>query len=561
DDVLVLIFLRVERLRYLNDLKLCCKRFKALYWKVVNLLEYPFKLSAGINEIAERLILADGKSIAINHVNGEFDSSNLDADLQRGLSKLPIEKIAVNNRSNGMSWIAPLINSCKGVKEISINDAMLFFPWKFQPLSECHSLETLRLKNSSFITNEIALQLLNSFPHLSSLDLEECAQISDQLFHSNIFTERPLRHLGLVGTDVTEEGILTLAGKSPNLEALNIGSCGLRLQTVEFLCLYCPKIRSLKFLKTKFSAEGDFTVLKHSTPPLKCFESLSLNGVRGDYDRVYGYFLTKSLTSLEVLNCSFTGLKQLNDLGINCPHLRSLNLDWNMHSWPCDYPLRTLFSRCTRLNSITLSKKTHFSDSILRAMSSSEISVFILQEPRYERSISDVSIEIIGEWGKTLRHLELPQTMLTDAGVQTLVSKCSGLSTLNLSNCRQITDASIQSVAHHLPHLTKLYLRGCCQVTDAIHTFIYQGCRLLNFIDLRECQCIHFSKLNQWEGTHLKDIHVTNLEDDRRLVSMQVKRSEAPIYWGTVSVLLSSSQFPRLDTRCQKMVCDCSSSS
>ena len=59
-----------------------------------------------------------------------------------------------------------------------------------------------------------------------------------------------------------------------------------------------------------------------------------------------------------------------------------------------------------------------------------------------------------------------------DAVVAAMASRCTQLTSLNLSGCWKITDAAVTAVATGCTQLTSLNLRGCDQITDGAVTAV-----------------------------------------------------------------------------------------
>ena len=70
--------------------------------------------------------------------------------------------------------------------------------------------------------------------------------------------------------------------------------------------------------------------------------------------------------------------------------------------------------------------------------------------------------------------------------VASVVSKCTQLSSLNLSCCK-ITDEAVVAAARGCPQLKALGLHGCGNITDAAVVAVASECKLLMALNLGLC--------------------------------------------------------------------------
>lgn len=88
---------------------------------------------------------------------------------------------------------------------------------------------------------------------------------------------------------------------------------------------------------------------------------------------------------------------------------------------------------------------------------------------------------------KTLRSIDLSRSMLfTHVGLSNLVSNCSNLVEIDLSNATELRDTAAAAIAE-AKNLEKLRLARCKGVTDIGIGCVAVGCRKLRLINLKWC--------------------------------------------------------------------------
>ncbi|KAG0335663.1 SCF ubiquitin ligase complex subunit [Podila horticola] len=87
-----------------------------------------------------------------------------------------------------------------------------------------------------------------------------------------------------------------------------------------------------------------------------------------------------------------------------------------------------------------------------------------------------------------LERLLLPgSTKTTRAGLEAILTNCSALYSLDLSEVTAVDDALVQYIAQHCPRLHTLYLASCPTITDDAIVSLAKNCRSLKRIKLSQC--------------------------------------------------------------------------
>lgn len=84
-----------------------------------------------------------------------------------------------------------------------------------------------------------------------------------------------------------------------------------------------------------------------------------------------------------------------------------------------------------------------------------------------------------------LERLLLPgSTKTTRAGLEAILTNCSALYSLDLSEVTAVDDALVQYIAQHCPRLHTLYLASCSTITDDAVVSLAKSCRSLKRVSL-----------------------------------------------------------------------------
>lgn len=107
--------------------------------------------------------------------------------------------------------------------------------------------------------------------------------------------------------------------------------------------------------------------------------------------------------------------------------------------------------------------------------------------------LTDKSITSIANAANSLEILDLNFCCaLSDISIEVLCLGCQNLRELDLSFCGSaVSDSSLVAISIHLRNLEKLILKGCVRVTRAGIDALLSGCSPLNYINVSQCRNAH----------------------------------------------------------------------
>ena len=218
----------------------------------------------------------------------------------------------------------------------------------------CPKLESFKLLKSSYLTEESITSIATNCSKLRILHIDTLntdVKLKDSGIISISTNCKDLEELSVVGSDVTDESILSIATHCTGLLLLNIAFCLLltdasllsiathcpRLQELDYsgcenltdislisISIYCTSLEILRISHTKFGNNGLYSIATH------CKKLRHLNVLHSSVWNYLNYRWTnESFKSLEELNVSYTNVTD-HDIRVvaeNCLRLRSLNAD------------------------------------------------------------------------------------------------------------------------------------------------------------------------------------------------------------------------------------------
>ncbi|KAK9478504.1 hypothetical protein V1514DRAFT_59213 [Lipomyces japonicus] len=179
---------------------------------------------------------------------------------------------------------------------------------------------------------------------------------------------------------------------------------------------------------------------------------------------------------------------------VGCPNLKRLSLSYCKHI--SDKSMHHLARHAnTRLESLDLTRCTSITDTGFHYWSTTTF-------PRLKRLcladctfLTDKAIVSLTSTAKALQELDLSFCCaLSDVSVEVLSLGCPLLRTLNLSFCGSaVSDSSLRAVGRHLLELRTLSVRGCVRVTNSGVDAVSSGCVSLTTIDISQCRNVNAS--------------------------------------------------------------------
>ncbi|ODV67318.1 hypothetical protein HYPBUDRAFT_11897 [Hyphopichia burtonii NRRL Y-1933] len=185
-------------------------------------------------------------------------------------------------------------------------------------------------------------------------------------------------------------------------------------------------------------------------------------------------------------------LDEFNNNGVGCKNLKILSVGYCKHL--SDRIMHHIANHANkRLESLDLTRCTTITDKGFQYWtyrSFSNLKKLSLKDCTF---LTDVSIISIANAAPNLEILDLNFCCaLSDIAIEVLCLGCQNLRELDLSFCGSaVSDSSLVAISLHLRHLQKLILKGCIRVTRAGIDALLSGCSPLNYINVSQCRNAH----------------------------------------------------------------------
>ncbi|XP_013926396.1 PREDICTED: F-box/LRR-repeat protein 20-like isoform X2 [Thamnophis sirtalis] len=320
------------------------------------------------------------------------------------------------------------------------------------------------------LTNEAVSVLCQHQPHLTTLDLSGCSELSDQAglaISSRLFALQCLR-LGKLPrlTDAGFQGISHLK----HLQSLDVSECSL-VSCTELVKAFGtnttpPKLKSLKVAFC--SLVRDSTVLSLAEALSKNLQVLDLSSCVSLSNRSV-QAITSRLLRLTVLRLAWC--KELTDeglLGIEEPRKEHESAKEKAQE-----QRQTSLNALTRLQELDLTACGKLTDmSIAKVISFPDL--------RY------LSLSLVPN--------------ITDTSLLAVARNCRSLEHLALSHCTNLTDGGFAEAAESLCRLQHLVLSGCNQLTPRTLKSIGRKCQLLKSLDISMCSQINMADVERFQS-------------------------------------------------------------
>ncbi|XP_013926395.1 PREDICTED: F-box/LRR-repeat protein 20-like isoform X1 [Thamnophis sirtalis] len=357
------------------------------------------------------------------------------------------------------------------------------------------------------LTNEAVSVLCQHQPHLTTLDLSGCSELSDQAglaISSRLFALQCLR-LGKLPrlTDAGFQGISHLK----HLQSLDVSECSL-VSCTELVKAFGtnttpPKLKSLKVAFC--SLVRDSTVLSLAEALSKNLQVLDLSSCVSLSNRSV-QAITSRLLRLTVLRLAWC--KELTDeglLGIEEPrkeHESAKEKDagpkfsrnfGNMGFFlPPPQFLEQDKMMVIHLNQQKAQEQRQTSLNALTRLQELDLTAC--------GKLTDMSIAKVISF-PDLRYLSLSLVPnITDTSLLAVARNCRSLEHLALSHCTNLTDGGFAEAAESLCRLQHLVLSGCNQLTPRTLKSIGRKCQLLKSLDISMCSQINMADVERFQS-------------------------------------------------------------
>eukprot|EP00899_Mesostigma_viride_P029607 jgi/Mesvir1/9831/Mv14234-RA.1 len=325
-------------------------------------------------------------------------------------------------------------------------------------------------------------QLALKCAQLTYLDVQGCTGVTDKSLILVSQQSANLTHLEVSYTGVTDVGLTSVGLHSTRLK--NLIARGLRKCTDASVSVIGQRCRQLEHLDVKDCQVTDasiLTVARHC-PALQWLD-VSMSTRVTDCSMAVVAELCPQLRHLNLVGCS-VGDATLRTLGTRCPRLQRLEL-----STTCtvtDAGVRSLGAHCPDLVHLNLGRCTAVTDAGIQAVGSSCPRLQHLWVQGCDR-VTDASIRVVAvHVGSALTWLAcLHCRYVTDASISVIARCCPQLQRLDVSHCTGVTDASLTALGGHCPQLQHLAAGSCPGCTDATLVAVSQGCQQLQHLFLQ----------------------------------------------------------------------------
>lgn len=342
------------------------------------------------------------------------------------------------------------------------------------------------------ISNATVQELCAIHPHIESLNLTNCGQVSDVGLWALAKHCDRIQKLFLYGcSKISHTGIRSISLKCNHIIELDLSHCGLvDDMTLTVLAGGAWKIRRLSL---QYCAQiTDTGVARIAQGMTSHLTHLNLNGCP---------------------NIGEFGDRALKELGANCPNLSELMMGDTKRVE--DPGCVALAAGCPQLRILHLSGCENLSKRTIRAFGSHFQALRELKLT-WNRKLNDSDYSIWLEPGtamqQTLTKLELFQfESLSDKGIGSICKALGGsLTHLTLSSCHLLTDYSAMIISHLCPKLRALDLTHCGHMTDASVNHLAQRMTALTSLRLDGNNHVTTKSLLRYIGREFEFVEMAN---------------------------------------------------
>jgi F-box/leucine-rich repeat protein 14 len=296
--------------------------------------------------------------------------------------------------------------------------------------------------------------LVTGLPHLTSLNLSGCYNLSDAALDTALNRDLPaLRVLNLsLCKDITDNSLGRIATHCPGLEALELGGCTRITNTG--LLLISWGLRNIRRLNLRSCWQISDHGIGHLAGQSGGGSSSSSGGG------------AKSLEELSLQDCQKLTDESLRHISEGLPRLARLNLSFCLSV--TDTGLKSL-ARLASLRDLNLRSCDNVSDIGLGFLSDGSASSGQSPLRRLDVSfcdrVTDSAMTHVASGLTQLVSLSLSACAISDAGVARIAKDLKALEVLNIGQCVRLTDKAIETIGEQMGSLRSVDLYGCTKMS------------------------------------------------------------------------------------------------
>lgn len=229
--------------------------------------------------------------------------------------------------------------------------------------------------------------------------------------------------------------------------------------------------------------------ISHGCPSLRVLSLWNVDSV-GDEGLIEIADGCHLLEKLDLCQCPAISDKALFALAKNCPNLTELTIESCSNIGNAG--LQAVGRSCPNLKSISIKSCPLVGDQGIASLVSS--TSYVLTKVKLQAlSISDVSLAVIGHYGKAITDLAL--TSLPNVGERGFWAMGNGqglqkLKSLTIASCQGVTDMGLEAAGKGCPNLRQFCLRKCVSVSDNGLVSFSKATASLESLQLEECHRI-----------------------------------------------------------------------
>lgn len=419
-----------------------------------------------------------------------------------GVSQSIINNQQININVPPMNGVVPSINNFQNFQSLSRRSSFQYMPHnkrvKLSNLAGGRRRSSI-LSNNGPLPDKL---LLKVFEYLTLPELMKLRVISRrwrQLLYvaPNLFQELDLTPWNTSIDDNALISITDFVGSRP--QYINISNCfHITDEGFTYMVNEIGISGNIKSLKMRSNWEVSAMAIMDLTVPSvgKNLEEIDLSNCRKVRDNVLERLIGWDSSNEETndLVVKFDGSSDddqfNNDVG--CKNLKILNVGYCKHLTD-DIMYHISNHANKRLESLDLTRCTTITDKGFQYWtyrSFPNLKKLSLKDCTF---LTDKSITSIANAANSLEILDLNFCCaLSDISIEVLCLGCQNLRELDLSFCGSaVSDSSLVAISIHLRNMEKLILKGCVRVTRAGIDALLSGCSPLNYINVSQCRNAH----------------------------------------------------------------------